>query len=76
MKRLGNFREVLKTIKHKKPSPIFCPKCGSPEIKLSSSLDYWLTPHKYICDKCGYYGIIVMELEQVENEAEEKQNQN
>ncbi|NLE04161.1 MAG: hypothetical protein GX638_05080 [Crenarchaeota archaeon] len=51
-------------IKHKKPVPIFCPRCASPEIKLSSSLDYWLTPRKYICPKCGYTGILVMELEE------------
>jgi len=67
MKDLGNFREVFKTIKHKKPTAIFCPKCCSPEIRLSSSLDYWLTPRKYYCPKCGYTGILVMELEPEEN---------
>jgi transposase-like protein len=73
MKLLGNFRDVFKTLKHRKPSPIFCPKCCSPEIKLSSSLDYWLTPQKYICQKCGYVGSVVMELEEDnEEENEEK----
>jgi hypothetical protein len=33
---------------------------------LSSSLDYWLTPRKYVCDDCGYVGILVMELEKEE----------
>jgi len=74
MKFLGDFRDVFKTIKHKKPSAIFCPKCASPEIKLSSSLDYWLTPPKYLCEKCGYNGSIVMELEKEENDPEEKQD--
>ncbi len=74
MKRLGNFRDVIKTIKHKKPTAIFCPRCASPEIKLSSSLDYWLTPRKYICPKCGYTGILVMELEE-ETDNKEMQNQ-
>lgn len=67
MKALGNIRDIFKTLKHRKPSPIFCPKCCSPELKLSSSLDYWLTPQKYICQKCGYVGNLVMELEE-ENE--------
>ncbi len=67
MNLLGNFRDVFKTLKHKKPSAIFCPKCCNPDIKLSSSLDNWLTPQRYICEKCGYVGSLVMELE-VDNE--------
>ncbi|MEM3626671.1 MAG: hypothetical protein QXZ25_01450 [Candidatus Bathyarchaeia archaeon] len=63
MKLLQNIREVFKTLKHRKPSKIYCPKCGSPNIHLSSSLDYWLTPKKYACENCGYVGPIVMELE-------------
>jgi DNA-directed RNA polymerase subunit RPC12/RpoP len=66
MKVLGNIRDVLKTIKHSKPSQIFCPRCGSPKLSLSSSLDYWLTPKKYICSECGYVGSIFMELEKEE----------
>jgi phage-related protein len=37
---------------------------------LSSSLDYWLTPKKYICEECGYHGPIVMELDE-NNEKDE-----
>jgi len=66
MKLLQNIREVFKTLKYRKPSRIYCPRCGSPKIRLSSSLDYWLTPKKYICEKCGYIGPIVMELEKEE----------
>ncbi len=66
MKILGNIRNVLKTIKHSKPQQIFCPRCGSPKLSLSSSLDYWLTPQKYICSECGYIGSIFMELEKEE----------
>ena len=73
MKSLGNIRDVFKTIKHKKPAPIFCPRCGSPEIELSSSLDYWLTPRKYLCPKCGYTGILVMELEEDPNSQSDDQ---
>jgi predicted RNA-binding Zn-ribbon protein involved in translation (DUF1610 family) len=75
MKGLGNLRDVFRTIKHKKPTAIFCPKCGSPEIRLSSSLDYWLTPRKYYCPKCGYTGILVMELEPDENSQETQEAQ-
>jgi len=64
MKILQNIREILKTIKHRRPSKIYCPRCGSPKIHLSSSLDYWLTPKKYICEECGYKGPIVMELDE------------
>ncbi|RLI18263.1 hypothetical protein DRO44_01620 [Candidatus Bathyarchaeota archaeon] len=66
MKLLQNLREVLKTLKHRRPSKIYCPRCGSPKIHLSSNLDYWLTPKKYFCENCGYTGPIVMELEKEE----------
>lgn len=64
---LGDIRDVLKTLKHAKPSKIYCPKCASPNIHLSDRLDYWLTPKKYVCEDCGYIGPIVMELEKEEN---------
>jgi len=67
MKLLQNIREVFETLKRRKPSKIYCPRCGSPKIHLSSSLDYWLTPKKYVCENCGYVGPIVMELEKEEN---------
>ncbi|MGD0978780.1 MAG: hypothetical protein ABR962_06515 [Candidatus Bathyarchaeia archaeon] len=66
MKMLQDMREVLKTLKRRKPSKKYCPKCGSPDIGLSSSSDYWLTPSKYACKKCGYSGPVVMELEKEE----------
>ena len=67
MKLLQNIREVFKTLKRRKPSKIYCPRCGGPNIHLSSGLDYWLTPKKYVCENCGYVGLIVMELEKEEN---------
>jgi transcription elongation factor Elf1 len=66
MKKLQNVREVLKSLKHGKPTKIYCPRCCSPKIKLSSSLDIWLTPKKYVCENCGYTGQIIMELEKEE----------
>jgi len=66
MKTLQNVRDIFKTLKHQKPTPIYCPKCASPKLTLSSSLDYWLTPQKYVCKECGYVGSVFMELEKEE----------
>jgi predicted RNA-binding Zn-ribbon protein involved in translation (DUF1610 family) len=66
MKLLRNVREVFKTLKRRKPSMTFCPRCGSPKISLYSSLDLWLTPKKYVCSDCGYVGSIILELEKEE----------
>jgi predicted RNA-binding Zn-ribbon protein involved in translation (DUF1610 family) len=70
MKKSGGVREFFDSFKHRKPAQIFCPRCASPKIHLSSSLDFWLTPKTYVCDNCGYSGLIVMELEK-EKEANE-----
>jgi late competence protein required for DNA uptake (superfamily II DNA/RNA helicase) len=63
MKKLDGIREVFKTIKYRKPTQIFCPRCCSPKINLSSSLAIWLTPKQYYCENCGYVGLVVLELE-------------
>jgi len=63
---LQRVRDVIKSLKHQKPTHIFCPRCASPKLALSSSLDYWLTPQKYICKECGYVGSVFMELEKEE----------
>jgi predicted RNA-binding Zn-ribbon protein involved in translation (DUF1610 family) len=71
MKLFGSARQALKSVKHGKPSLIFCPKCGSPDLRSSSGfagIDMWLTPRKYFCEKCGYVGPIYMELEKEEKE--------
>ncbi|MEM2971121.1 MAG: hypothetical protein QW270_01675 [Candidatus Bathyarchaeia archaeon] len=66
MKLLENIREVFRMLKHRKPSKIYCPKCGSPKIHLSTTLIVGFTPRKYVCENCGYTGPIVMELEKEE----------
>ncbi len=66
MKKLDDIRDVFKNVKRRKPSQIYCPCCASPKIRLASSLSVWLTPKQYICEECGYTGIIVMELEKEE----------
>ncbi|MDR0470554.1 MAG: hypothetical protein LBH79_02355 [Nitrososphaerota archaeon] len=64
MKKADSLREIFKNTKRRKPTQIFCPRCCSPKIQLSTSLDVWLTPKQYYCENCGYLGIIVMELEE------------
>jgi predicted RNA-binding Zn-ribbon protein involved in translation (DUF1610 family) len=66
MKKLENVRELFKTLKHRKPTRIYCPRCGSPKIHPTSSFNSWLTPEKYVCSNCGYTGSVVMELEKEE----------
>ena len=70
MKLLQDIREVLGTLKHRSPSKIYCPRCGSPKIRLFSGLSYWLTARNYVCEECGYHGPVVMALEK-EGESEE-----
>jgi len=65
---LKNMIEILKKLKHSKPSIILCPKCGSTKIHPASSLDSWLMPTIYVCDDCGYRGPIIMEIEKEEPE--------
>jgi transposase-like protein len=72
MKKLENVRELLKTLKHRKPTRIYCPRCCSPKIHPTSSFNNWLIPSKYVCSNCGYTGSIVMELEQEEEKSENK----
>ena len=63
MKIIEKFNQFFRNLKHSGPSMIFCPKCGNPNLKKSSSYDSWLIPAKYICENCGYSGLIYMELE-------------
>jgi ssDNA-binding Zn-finger/Zn-ribbon topoisomerase 1 len=71
MNTFTDLREILKTLKHRKPTTKYCPKCGTPNLHLSSTFDYWLTPRKYVCKACGYTGPVFMELE-----PETKENEN
>ncbi|MCL2642850.1 MAG: hypothetical protein FWD52_05015 [Candidatus Bathyarchaeota archaeon] len=71
MKKIEDLRQVFKNMKHRKPTQIFCPRCASPKIHLFSGLDLWLTPRSYLCDDCGYRGVIVMELEKETTAKEE-----
>jgi ribosomal protein L37AE/L43A len=50
-----------------------CPKCNSPEIRRAGSVEGWLLPEQWTCDKCGYIGILVQEIDTEDVEKEEKQ---
>lgn len=63
MDRLRTFREILGGLKRRKPTRKYCPKCGNPNIHLSGKFDLWLFPEQYVCEKCGYKGPIVLEME-------------
>jgi len=71
MKNPDGLRDILKNTKHRKPTQIYCPRCASPKIALSSSLAVWLTPKQYYCEECGYLGIIVLELEKDDDKIKE-----
>jgi hypothetical protein len=75
MKKLDAIRDVFKQTKRRRPTQIFCPRCASPKIQLSGSLEVWLTPKQYYCSECGYHGIIVMELEPVEEGLKNKEKE-
>ena len=64
MDRLRTFREILGGLKRRKPTRKYCPKCGNPNIHLSSKFDLWLFPEQYVCEKCGYKGPLVLEMEE------------
>jgi predicted RNA-binding Zn-ribbon protein involved in translation (DUF1610 family) len=70
MNLLRDIRGVLKATRRRRPTRIYCPKCGSTKIRLSTAFNYWLTPRKYTCDDCGYNGSIIMELEKENSDSQ------
>lgn len=70
-------REVVRGLKRRKVTPKFCPRCGSSNLKFSSSFEaypkmYGIAPTQYTCEKCGYKGPIAMELEESEKTEREE----
>ena len=49
-----------------------CPKCRSPDIRQSSNVSGWLMPDEWECDKCGYIGTFVQEIDTKDVEKEPK----
>ena len=76
MRKIDDVRDLFKTIKHRRPTMIFCPRCGSPKIKLATGLTIGgLAPKQYYCEECGYVGTVVMELEEDETSKNEKEKE-
>ena len=75
-KKVDDIREVFKSIKHRKRTQIYCPRCCSPKLKLTSSLAVWLTGEQYYCEDCGYIGAVVMELEEEKEETDASSKEN
>ena len=69
MGTFGNFREVIKGLKHRNSAEAItklCPKCASTKISIDSGSGtylklYGVTPTKYVCSNCGYNGPIILE---------------
>ena len=62
--------QVFRSLKWRSPSNRvirLCPKCGSPDIYLSSKFDAWLMPEQYVCKRCGYKGPIILEIDKVDD---------
>jgi predicted RNA-binding Zn-ribbon protein involved in translation (DUF1610 family) len=62
---IEGLKETLGKVRHRKPQPVFCPRCGSSDMKQSSS--FGLLPIKWLCNVCGYEGTLVVELQPDEN---------
>ncbi len=74
MGSIKNFREVVKSLKHRRACAKLCPRCGSPELEFSTRFDVWLLPEQYLCRRCGYRGPIVMEIDREELEKDSGAN--
>lgn len=75
-----NFREVVTRLKRRNVSPKFCPKCGSPNLQLSSGIEshpkwYGFAPTLYVCEKCGYKGSIALEREEETSECDSRHDE-
>ena len=60
---LAYLREVLGGMKRGRSALKLCPRCGSPKLRLYTSLYIGLTPVQYVCERCGYKGPVVMEVQ-------------
>ena len=59
--QLNKIIDTIRQIRYSRPKPKFCPKCKSHEIYLKPN--YGILPQKYHCNKCGYEGNVVLEIE-------------
>ena len=52
-----------------------CPKCRNPHIRRTTTVSGWLTPDQWICDKCGYMGYVIHELDTEDFKEEDKKKE-
>jgi predicted RNA-binding Zn-ribbon protein involved in translation (DUF1610 family) len=57
------FTDVVKALKRRHRSLMACPRCGSPNIAISTGMDGWMVPPLYLCRDCGYAGRLVLEFD-------------
>lgn len=64
---LKGLSDILFEVRHRAPRPVFCPRCGSHEMKVKEG--YGILPAVYTCAKCGYEGPLVLEIEEEQTRA-------
>ena len=60
---MNRFIEVVKALKRRSSSTVACPRCGSLDMSKSTGMDGWMLPPLYLCNKCGYAGRLVLEID-------------
>ena len=60
---MHRFTDAVKALKRRHDSLVACPRCGSPNIAISTGMDGWMVPPLYLCRDCGYAGRIVLEFD-------------
>jgi len=68
----NRFLETVRKMKRSAPAPQVCPSCGSGRIRVQDSLSGWLLPPLYSCQKCGYVGRLILELDPVDLDKKER----
>lgn len=64
MPSFKGLKDTLNQVKHRKPQPVFCPKCLSAEVSIVQH--FGIMPTTYRCNKCGYEGYIMFERDESE----------
>ena len=63
---IRDLAEAIKKLSWKPPKPIFCPRCGSSRIRPLFPAHIWQASIQYLCEDCGYVGVLVLEAEKEE----------
>ena len=60
---MHRFADVVKALKRSRDSLVACPRCGGPNISISTGMDGWMVPPLYLCRDCGYAGRLILEFD-------------